>query len=388
MLNRLDSKTRLRTWITLQAGIEYVATVSFLTLYWALGVIELRVVLSFVAIAVCNNVLFLGVIVSGVSKRFKDPSMTALQMFASCGRDLLGMCIAPQLWFLFAFNLFIALPFGSLQFDRRTFAATWLLVCVGLGIAFAGLPMPLVIAFAQPTDKLVLWVFLVAALARLMLFNSRISDLRSKLRNKVTELDGARQKLAVLATRDELTGLYNRREFNRRLAEECHRAQRDQGHFVVAILDVDFFKRVNDGYGHLVGDRVLQQLAVVLSGCLRQSDIVARFGGEEFALLLPGQDRASAWRALLRLRETVARHPWAETSPGLRVTVSVGAAEWCAGDRPDHLLQAADVALYAAKSQGRDRVEWCVREPHATLEDASEWPVPEVVPAAENPRAH
>ena len=216
MLNRLDPKTRLRTWITLQAGIEYVATVSFLTLHWILGATELRVVLSFVAIAVCNNVLFLGVIVTGVSKRFKDPSITALQMFASCGRDLLGMCIAPGLWYLFAFNLFIALPFGSLQFDRRTFAVTWLLVCVGLGLAFVSLPVPLVLAFTQPADKLVLWVFLSAALARLMLFNARISDLRSKLRNKLAELDGTRQKLAELATHDELTGLYNRREFNRR----------------------------------------------------------------------------------------------------------------------------------------------------------------------------
>ena len=133
---------------------------------------------------------------------------------------------------------------------------------------------------------------------------------------------------------------------------------------------MDFFKRVNDGYGHLVGDWVLQRLALVLSGCLRQSDIVARFGGEEFALLLPGQDVASAGRALQRLREAVAHHPWGEKGLELQVTVSVGAAQWCAGDVPDRLLQSADVALYAAKSQGRNRVEWSVQDLRMTPHDA------------------
>ena len=388
MLNRLDPKTRLRTWVTLQAGIEYVATVSFLALHWTLGTTELRIVLSFVAIAICNNALFLGVIVSGVSKRFKDPSMTALQMFASCGRDLLGICIAPELWYLFAFNLFIALPFGSLQFERRTFAMTWLLLCVGLGLAIVGLPVPLTLTFTTPADKVVLWVFLSAALARLLLFNARISDLRSKLRNKLAELDSARQKLARLATQDELTGLYNRREFNRRLAEECRRAERGEGRFVVAILDVDFFKRINDGYGHLAGDWVLQRLAMVLCGCLRQSDVVARFGGEEFALLLPGQDAASADRALHRLREAVARHPWAEKEPDLRVTVSVGAAEWCAGSVPDRLLQLADVALYAAKSHGRNRVEWPVQELRKPAADTQAAPAAAAALTPDNLPAH
>ena len=356
----MDPKTQLRTRITLQAALEYIATGSFLTLYWVLGQAELSVVLSFVAIGVGNNALFLGCIVSGLSKRFKDPSMTAIQMFASCCRDVLGMFIAPQLWYLFAFNLFIALPFGSLQFGRRTFAITWFLVCLGLGLAFVCIPVPMAIRFEQPQDRLVLWIFLSAALARLMMFNARISDLRSKLRNKLAELDDATRKLAMLATHDELTGLYNRREFNRRLAEECERAARGMSEFHVAIVDADFFKQVNDRHGHAAGDRVLRDLADVLVGSTRQCDVVARFGGEEFVVLLVGRVPGGARVALERVHEQVEGHAWGQSIPGLAVTVSIGGTPWQPGLGPELLLQRADVALYAAKSLGRNRVEFFV----------------------------
>lgn len=372
----LDAKTRLRTRITLQAGLEYVATSSFLALYWWLGKLDAAVVLSFVAIALCNNTLFLGCIVSGLSKRFKDPSMTAIQMFASCGRDLFGMLAAPGLWYLFAFNLFIALPFGSLQFDRRTFAVTWLLVCVGLGGTLALLPRPLAIAFDTAQDKLVLWLFLSAALARLMMFNARISDLRSKLRNKLAELDAATRQLAEIATHDELTRLPNRREFNHRLAQEWERAQRGLSAFHVAIVDVDFFKQVNDRHGHPAGDRVLQEIAQLLSRTIRQTDVVARVGGEEFATLLIGHPDEEVRAALERLRLAVERHDWAHRITGLSVTVSIGAAAWQPGCSSEQVLQWADQALYSAKRLGRNRVEIHAerRAPHGR--DTRAEPVP------------
>jgi signal transduction histidine kinase len=199
----LDAKTRLRTKITLQASLEYVATSGFLALYWAAGQLDLSVVWSFVAIGVCNNLIFLGCIVSGLSKRFKDPSMTGIQMFASCGRDILGMFLAPHLWYLFAFNLFIALPFGSLQFHRRAFAVTWLCLNVALGFAMLNLPELTLPSLHSTQERLLLWLFLSSALARLMLFNARISDLRTRLRSKLAELDVATRQLAEVAARSE-----------------------------------------------------------------------------------------------------------------------------------------------------------------------------------------
>jgi len=357
MLPQLDAKTQLRTRITLQAGLEYVATSSFLALFWWAGKADLSIVLSFVAIAVCNNLLFLGCIVSGLSKRFKDPSMTAIQMFASCGRDLFGMAAAPQLWYLFAFNLFIALPFGSLQFDRRTFATTWLLVCLGLGTVTVWLPQLPDISFSTRQDRLLLWLFLSAALARLMLFNARISDLRSKLRNKLAELDAVSRQLVELATHDELTKLCNRREFNRRLRSEWERVERGLSAFHLAVVDVDFFKQVNDRHGHPAGDWVLQELASVLTRATRQTDLVARLGGEEFCLLLIGHSDDEVCSALERVRHMVAQHSWEQGVPGLSLTVSIGAASWRAANTCDELLKHADQALYRAKNLGRNRVE-------------------------------
>ncbi|MCM5679578.1 sensor histidine kinase [Schlegelella sp. S2-27] len=208
----LDAKTQLRTKITLLASLEYVATSSFLALYCAVGQVDLSLVWSFVFIGVCNNALFLGCIVSGFSKRFKDPSMTAIQMIASCGRDILGMFLAPHLWYLFAFNLFIALPFGSLQFDKRAFAVTWLCLNLALGFAMLTLPSLALPPLHSLQDRLLLWLFLGGALARLMLFNARVSDLRSRLRKKLVELDTATRQLAEVVARSE----------RERIASELH----------------------------------------------------------------------------------------------------------------------------------------------------------------------
>lgn len=359
ILGRLDSRTQLRVRITLQAALEYVATGAFLALFCARGTIDLSVVGMFAIVAVCNNALFLGCIASGVSKRFQDPSMTAIQMFASCGRDLIGMLLAPPVWYVFAFNLFIALPFGSLQFGRRAFATSWLLVALGLGAVFALLPRPMEIPVRTTGDAVLLWTFLTAGLARLMLFNARISDLRNKLRNKITELDQATQRLAAMATQDELTGLHNRREFNRRLAAECERAARTGSPYFVAILDADNFKQVNDRYGHAEGDWVLRALAELLLQAVRQNDLVARLGGEEFGLLLCGCDEQEAEQALHRLRRAVQDHPWGEHAAGLSVTVSIGAALGRATAASAELsLREADLALYQAKDLGRNRVQF------------------------------
>jgi diguanylate cyclase (GGDEF)-like protein len=358
MLSRLDPKTRLRTRITLQAGLEYLGTGCFLWLFHLRGLIDASVVWSFAAIAVCNNTIFLGTIASGLSKRFRDPSMTAIQMFASCCRDLLGMLLAPAVWYVFAFNLFIALPFGSLQFQRLTFAATWLFVSLGLGAVLFALPHPLELRFSTPGDLLMLWAFLVAALARLMLFNARISDLRSKLRDKLAELDAASRQLAAMATHDELTGLYNRREFNSRLAAECEHAARAGTRYFVAIVDADHFKQVNDRHGHAAGDWVLRELSNVLTASVRHNDLAARLGGEEFGLLLLCADENEAMQALQRIRTCVERHAWSALVPGLSVTVSIGAAQGCRARADiDAAMRQADAALYEAKRLGRNRVE-------------------------------
>ncbi len=161
-----------------------------------------------------------------------------------------------------------------------------------------------------------------------------------------------------LAATDPLTGLANRRQGTETLAREVLRYDRYQNTLVVALLDVDHFKQVNDAHGHAAGDRALCHVADVLRAGLRTCDLVARWGGEEFLVVLPDTSRVGARVAAERLRAAVARASFTVDGVGaVRLTVSVGLAA-CAGQGMDRLLDEADRALYRAKARGRNRVEF------------------------------
>jgi diguanylate cyclase (GGDEF)-like protein len=160
------------------------------------------------------------------------------------------------------------------------------------------------------------------------------------------------------ATTDGLTGLLNRRSFNAQLQARLREAQRYKKPLSLLLLDIDHFKKVNDAHGHPAGDAVLRSVAQLAQRQARETDLVARYGGEEMALVLPETDLAGAQAIAERIRRTVsgARH---QTEQGaLQVTLSIGVATWTAGGQaPEELLEAADKALYRAKQGGRNRVE-------------------------------
>ncbi len=159
-----------------------------------------------------------------------------------------------------------------------------------------------------------------------------------------------------LSRRDSLTATYNRRYLDECLTTLLDQPLRAVG-LSVALVDIDHFKLVNDTYGHLLGDRALQRLVGVLGSDLPSGAFCARFGGEEFALVLPGHGYADAVEMCEVARDRVARHPWDELADGLQVTVSAGVAH-CAG-RPtevERLVGEADVLLYTAKQAGRNAV--------------------------------
>jgi diguanylate cyclase (GGDEF)-like protein len=173
-------------------------------------------------------------------------------------------------------------------------------------------------------------------------------------------LDHARTRR--LASTDGLTGTYNHRTFQERLSQEIARADRYNRPLSVLMIDVDHFKVYNDTYGHPQGDIVLQDLARLLQEMSRTSDTVARWGGEEFAIILPETDSMGAQKIGQRLCEQVERYPFPgqDLMPGGTLTISIGVATYASASSKEAFLQAADTALYTAKREGRNRV--CVAQ--------------------------
>jgi diguanylate cyclase (GGDEF)-like protein len=164
------------------------------------------------------------------------------------------------------------------------------------------------------------------------------------------------QKLERESQEDALTGVANRRCFMQRLAAEIDVALAVGRPLSIAIADLDHFKVVNDELGHPVGDRALRESAKLMRRHSRHSDLVARIGGEEFALILPAMTRDDAIEFCESLRAGVAGHEWRALHPELGITISIGVAQWDGSAELEELVQAADSQLYRAKRAGRNQV--------------------------------
>jgi diguanylate cyclase (GGDEF)-like protein len=174
----------------------------------------------------------------------------------------------------------------------------------------------------------------------------------------VTERQAAQAQLLELATTDSLTGLRNRRYFMETASQEFERSRRYQIPLSLLMLDADRFKSINDRFGHHVGDEALKALAAIGQRQLREIDLFARLGGEEFAILLPQTDFADARAVAERLRQTIAGQMIDTEQGPFNFTVSLGLASLDpAMTKPGDLLRQADIALYQAKHNGRNRVE-------------------------------
>ncbi|WP_420135172.1 sensor domain-containing diguanylate cyclase [Rhodopseudomonas sp.] len=198
-------------------------------------------------------------------------------------------------------------------------------------------------------------ITLQIAVAVLVYFIGRERSVRDRiLRLRRVQLHHRARKLAQKASTDALTGVPNRFMFDERLQEEVARSERTNAPFSLVLLDVDRFKAINDAYGHPRGDQVLVQLARTVKANVRQTDLLARWGGEEFVLLLIDTELAGAAEVAEKLRVLIAHTPFEQVGT---VTSSFGAAEFRPGDSPSGVLARADQALYRAKLHGRNRVE-------------------------------
>ncbi|WP_308908180.1 diguanylate cyclase [Pseudomonas canadensis] len=189
---------------------------------------------------------------------------------------------------------------------------------------------------------------------------ARLKGLAERVANMEQEAQGYREHLEVQRQKaliDPLTGLPNRAAWSERLDQEVNTWHQRGNNLSLAMLDLDHFKRINDGYGHLAGDKVLKIIANVLRKRLRPSDFIARFGGEEFVLLMPNSSLSDALAAGEVLRAAIEACPFHFKGEPVTITVSMGVAQFQPGERSDLALKRADEALYRAKAAGRNQVQ-------------------------------
>jgi diguanylate cyclase (GGDEF)-like protein len=195
----------------------------------------------------------------------------------------------------------------------------------------------------------------LVARVRLLLKRKEVQD---ELRRKNEEMARINEELRKVSVIDDLTKLYNRSRFFEGLSQEMKRCARYKTRMTLLLIDLDDFKLVNDTCGHLAGDEVLKEVAGIMKGLLRDSDIAGRYGGEEFMLCLAQTDREGAMLAAERIRAAVQEKVFAFPEGTVRITASIGMAEF-PNDNPigrDELIRRADVALYEAKKTGKNKV--------------------------------
>jgi diguanylate cyclase (GGDEF)-like protein len=192
--------------------------------------------------------------------------------------------------------------------------------------------------------------------ARVLERTRDLHEANEELHDAKEELEHLNASLERLSRTDSLTGLANRRRAEEALHDALARFQRYGQGFVVAVADIDHFKRVNDVCGHEAGDDVLREIARIMADGVRECDLAARWGGEEFLLLLPQTDMPGASALLERIRQAIAAAGLGCRTPPAPVTATIGAAEIRPGERLDDVVRRADEALYAGKAQGRNRL--------------------------------
>jgi len=293
---------------------------------------------------------------AGVGDRFTDHYLTVFQISAHMALQFVFLLSVPTIGIAFICVLFLIFAFGTLRMTSAQAMITWTLAATGLAAVFLASDLPIGMPVAtrlQRTASMLCFVLVIGQCAFLGLFGA---TLRKILYQRSIELKAAYQRIEELAELDELTGSYNRRCIMRLLDTEMEKSRRASTPCAIALIDLDWFKRINDAHGHPVGDEVLRTFSITIFANIRPSDCFGRYGGEEFLLLLPDTDGEAASRMLERLRSIVADLDWSAFSLGMRVTISAGVVTLRDVDTADTILARADSALYSAKAQGRNRI--------------------------------
>jgi diguanylate cyclase (GGDEF)-like protein len=292
---------------------------------------------------------------TGYIEHFPENYFVAPQLIVNAGIMLVFTYCQPEVGVMFLCNLFVVFGFGALRSTPLQTAMAWTMTALGLAALFLWTEKPISIPGGTYLERFTTMTVFSLTIGRCMFLGMFSSSVRHSLYQSGLKLKEAYKRIEELAELDELTGSLNRRCIMRMLDEGITRAQRTGTPCSIALIDLDWFKRINDAYGHPIGDEVLRTFAITVFANIRSNDRFGRYGGEEFLLVLPDTPTEEATRLLNRLREIIASLDWSAFSAGMQVTISAGLATLAPDESADTILKRADKALYAAKAKGRNR---------------------------------
>ena len=347
-------KSRLNVIKDLTLG--YIVFTIFLVLSYCLEMLnmEMNEFLALLTFIWCGNILYYLVVRTDLNLKLKEPDLFMPMMIWSI------FCVIAPTYFMsgamrsiFVMNYFVVVIFGVFKLNLKQF-----ITLTGFAVSVLGF----VIVFymkKNPTtihifNELLLWIiFSVTAISFALVCNN-VSNLRQKLKEQKLSLMSAFSDIHKLSITDELTGVYNRRYMMDFMATKKLKVDKGVDEFIACIMDIDFFKKINDTYGHDVGDMVLKTFSNEINKLIRNGDCFARIGGEEFVLIISHINIDTARDVIARIMQRI-RNLKFEGYPDLKITISVGMKAYEKGTSIEDLLKQIDVLLYKAKNSGRDK---------------------------------
>jgi len=350
-----DDSLQRRTLALLGLAALVTVTVVLLLVYAVtIGVADARQVGGLTALFFTFIAGFYGVIRSGLNRHFSDPTLSMPQTILGQSLIAAAYALTGPVHGATVIMLALVMVFGMFRLRPTAVrhACMYTVTLMGVVMYACAAKDPLHYPARQEIFNFALTAIVMLAISSL---SSRLSTMRTRLKTQKIALEQALAHIKEMAARDELTGLPNRRRMMTLLQEHATRHARGGPRFYVCIIDLDHFKNINDTYGHAAGDAVLRAFAAQAQVVLRTTDMIGRWGGEEFLLLLPESTPGDPTLAVARLRDSLAGMPASQSLPEVRVRFSAGFARYEEGEPIDQAIERADRALYAAKSAGRNR---------------------------------
>lgn len=345
---------RLRIARSLMAGMVFSICIGVIFYLSVIGQIipQQGAILSGCIVVSCIG--FYTALRTGFNLRFAEPSLTLPQTLAAltwiCGAYAISNVAHGGTLMLFALVLVFAIFTMSIR--SSIISASYGVIAMAATMVYKVITEPTIYPLQV---ELAYFVFVATIMPTIALLSMQITRMRDRMKAQKQALEDALIRIEKLAAHDELTGLINRRYMMKVLDDHALRQKRNAIGFSIAMLDLDHFKNINDTWGHAVGDDVLHGFAEAATKTLRECDVLSRWGGEEFLLLMPETNNGNPSTGLERLRKVLAALVLSPNAPDLRVTFSVGLTSHQQGEAISDTIHRADKALYEAKAMGRNR---------------------------------